>query len=150
MIDNSCKFHLQKNEMVYTYCIKYCINLFEPINRHQKLLLISYSSSFIICKSQRKLLIPGVIFTVKTYECFMENKNIIKTFYCFDSSKTTLSPTKILLVFIKKCGGSGWTPRCKIKWQINFGENYRINTRLNLKTRFIWAKKKDTIISEMY
>ena len=35
----------------------------------------------------------------------------------------------------------------KVKRQINFGENYRINTRLNLKTRFISAKKKHTIIS---
>ena len=37
----------------------------------------------------------------------------------------------------------------KVKSQINFGENYRINARLNLKTRFIPAKKKHTIISEM-
>ena len=37
----------------------------------------------------------------------------------------------------------------KVKRQINFGKNYRINTRLNLKTKFIWAKEKHTIISEM-
>ena len=37
----------------------------------------------------------------------------------------------------------------KVKQQINFGKNYRINTRLNLKTKFIWAKEKHTIISEM-
>ena len=37
----------------------------------------------------------------------------------------------------------------KVKRKINFGENYRINARLNLKTRFIPAKKKHTIISEM-
>ena len=38
----------------------------------------------------------------------------------------------------------------KVKRQINFSENYRINTRLNLKTRFIWAKKNHTTISEMF
>ena len=37
----------------------------------------------------------------------------------------------------------------KVKKQINVGENYRIKMRLNLKIRFIWAKKKHTIISEM-
>ena len=37
----------------------------------------------------------------------------------------------------------------KVKTQIKFGENYRINTRLNLKARFIWAKKKHATISEM-
>ena len=35
---------------------------------------IAYSSSFIPCKNQRKLLTRGVIFTVNTYECFMEKK----------------------------------------------------------------------------
>ena len=37
----------------------------------------------------------------------------------------------------------------KSERQMNFGENYRINTRLNLKTRLIWDKKNYTIIREM-
>ena len=37
----------------------------------------------------------------------------------------------------------------KVKRQINFGKNYRIKTRLNLKVKFIWAKNKHTRISEM-
>ena len=77
MIDISCKFHLQKNDVIYTYCI----NLVEAIIRHQQLPLTCKelpTSSFIPCKNQRKLLTSGVIFTVNTYECFMENKNMIK------------------------------------------------------------------------
>ena len=52
---------------------------------------IAFSSSFIPCKNQRKLLKPGVIFTFNTNECLMENKNMIRTFCGCKSSKTTLS-----------------------------------------------------------
>ena len=38
----------------------------------------------------------------------------------------------------------------KVIRQINFGKNYQINTRVNLKTRYIWEKKKHTILREMY
>ena len=77
----------------------------------------------------------------------MENKNMIRTFCGCKSSETTLSH---ILVFIKTW--RFWMNTRihkipKVKRQINFGENYRINTRLNLKTRFISAKKKHTIIS---
>ena len=37
----------------------------------------------------------------------------------------------------------------KVNKQINFGENYWINTKFNLKTKFIWGKKKHAIISGM-
>ena len=60
---------------------------------------IAYSSSFIPRKNQRKFLTAGVVFTVNTYECFMENKNLIRI----------LNLIKILPVFMKKRGGSGWT-----------------------------------------
>ena len=146
IIDISCKFHLQKNNVIYTYCIK----LVEAIIRHKKseskvafnMQRIVYCNSFMPCKNQRELLTPGVIFTVNTYECFMENKNMIRTFCECKSSKTTLSLIKILLVFIKNRGGSRWTTRYteyqKVKWQINFGQNYRINIEVKFKnTRFI-------------
>ena len=46
------------------------------------------------------------------YECFMENKNMIRTFCgCEPSKKTTLSLIKILLVLIKKREGSGLTSK---------------------------------------
>ena len=73
---------------------------------------IVYSSSFIPCKNQRELLTSWVVFAVNRYECFMENKNMIRTF-CDSkpSKKTTLSLIKILLVLIKKRGGSELTPK---------------------------------------
>ena len=96
-------------------------------------------------KFRKKILNSGVIFTVNTYECFMENKNTVRTFCGCKSSKTTLSLIKILLFFLKKTWRLWMNSKIqnisKVKRQINFGENYRINTRLNLKTRFIWAKK---------
>ena len=42
---------------------------------------------------------PGVIFIVNTYKCFMENKNMVRTFCGCKSSKTTLILIKILLFF---------------------------------------------------
>ena len=41
---------------------------------------IPYSSSFTPCKNKKELLTSGVIFAVDRYECFKENKNIIRTF----------------------------------------------------------------------
>ena len=53
----------------------------------------------------------------------------------------------------KKLRGTGWTPRHteyqKLKRLTNCAENYSINARLNLKTRFVSEKKKNTIISAM-
>ena len=46
-------------------------------------------------KNQRKFSTPGEIFTVHTYKCFMENKNMIKTFCGCKSSERTLSFIKI-------------------------------------------------------
>ena len=111
MIDISCKFYLKKNDVTYTYCI----NLVEAIRRHQKLLLtcrelhtvtISYHVKI------GKLLTSGVVFVVNRYQHFMENKSIIRAICdCKPSKKTTLSLIKILLVVIKKHGGSELTPR---------------------------------------
>ena len=49
MIDISCKFYVQKNDVAYTNCI----NLVEAIIRHQKLQRFAYSSSFTPCENQR-------------------------------------------------------------------------------------------------
>ena len=80
MIDISCKFYLQKNDVTYTYCIKLSTYY---IIRHQKLLLtcrelftVALSHHFKI----RELLTSGVDFAVKRYEFIMENKYIKRTF----------------------------------------------------------------------
>ena len=71
----------------------------------------AYSSSFIPCENQRELLTSRVVFAVNRYECFMENKNLIRTFCgCKPSKQTKLTSSKFYWL-IKKCGGSGLTPR---------------------------------------
>ena len=64
---------------------------------------IAYRSSFIPCRNQKKLLTPRVASAVNRYECFMENENMIRTFWgCKPCKKTTtLILIKTLLVFIK-------------------------------------------------
>ena len=68
-------------------------------------------------------------------------------------SKKAFSLIKILVVFIKKHRDIEWTSRYKeyqeVKNLINCGENYTINTRLNLKVRLVWEKKKNIIINKM-
>ena len=96
---------------------------------------IAYSSTFIPSKNQREFFTSGEVFAVKGANVSWD----IRTFCgCKPSKKTKVSLIKILLVLIKKCGGSGLTPRYtdyqKVERKINYGENYRINTRLNLKT----------------
>ena len=61
-----------------------------------------YCCSFIPCKNQKELLTPGEIFNISRYECFMESKNMIKTYCSCKPSKTTLNFIKILLFFVKK------------------------------------------------
>ena len=112
MIDISCRFYLQNNDLTYTYCI----NLVEAITRHQQLLLtvqlLLQQLLYIPCKNLRKLLTSCVVFAVNRYECFMEDKNMIKTFCgCKLSKKATLSLIKILLFLIKKREGSGLIPK---------------------------------------
>ena len=67
--------------------------------------------------------------------------------------KRNIEPYQILMVLTKKFRSTRWTPRYaehrKLKRQINWRENYSINTRVNLKTRLVWEKKKKTIINEM-
>ena len=103
-------------------------------------------------ENQRKLLTLVAIFTVKTYGCFMENEDKIRTFCDCKSSITKLSLIEIFLTFIKKCAGSGWIQRYteyqKVKTRISFAENYLTKTKLSWKTRFIWAKKKCKEINE--
>ena len=62
-------------------------------------------------ENQRKLLTLVVIFSVKMYECFMENQYKIRAFYDCKSSINKLSLIEIFLDFIKKCAGSGWIQR---------------------------------------
>ena len=72
----------------------------------------AYSSSFIPCKNQRELLTSWVVFAANRYECFMEKKNMIRTFCgCKPSKKHSIETHQIFTVLIKKCGGSGLTPK---------------------------------------
>ena len=43
--------------------------------------IIAYRSSFIPCRNQKELLTPRVASAVNRYECFMENENMIRTFW---------------------------------------------------------------------
>ena len=62
--------------------IYYYINLVEAIIRHQKSRLTCRESlrSCTTCKNERELLMSEVIFCAAKYECFIENKKVIKTF----------------------------------------------------------------------
>ena len=54
---------------------------------------IAYSSFFKPCKNQGEILMSGVVFAVNRYECFMENKNMIRTFCgCKPSKKNNIEP----------------------------------------------------------
>ena len=66
--------------------------LFEPIIRHKKLRLTckELPSSCTAFKNYRKLLTPGAIFAVNRYECFTENKKIIRTYCSFKPSKKSI------------------------------------------------------------
>ena len=103
MIDISCKFYLQKNDVTYTYCI----NLVEVIIRHQKLLqtcreLPTVALSYHV--KIRELWTSGGVFAVNRYKCFMENKNV--TFCCCKLSKNNIKPDQNFTCY-KKHGSSG-------------------------------------------
>ena len=100
MIDISCKFYLQKNDMTYTYCI----NLVEE-EVASNMQRIPQSSSFIPCENQR--------ITVKRYECFMENRNIIRKFCgcTLFKKKKNIEPHQNFTYYYKKHKGSGLTSR---------------------------------------
>ena len=100
MIDISCKFYLQKNDMTFTNCI----NLVKAIIRHRKLLLTCTDLPTVALSHHvkiRALLTSGVVFAVDTYECFTENKNIRTICGCKPSKKTALNLIKVSLVVIK-------------------------------------------------
>ena len=60
-------------------------------------------------QNQRELLTFGV---VTRYECFMENKNMIRTFcVCKPSKKADIEPYQNFTGSYKKHGGSELTPR---------------------------------------
>ena len=87
MIDISCKFYLQKNDVTYTYCFKlstYCII------RHQMLLLACRELSAVALSHHlkiRKLLTSALVFAVNRYEFIVENKNIRTFSDCKPSKK---------------------------------------------------------------
>ena len=93
MIDIYGKFYSQNNDATYTYCI----NLVEAIIRHQKLVLTWRELPTVAFWYNAKirenyLLTSSIVFAVNKYECFMENKNMIKTFCGCKSSKNTIQP----------------------------------------------------------
>ena len=148
MIEISCKFYLQKNDVTY------CINIVEVIIRHQKLLQTCRELPTVALSHHmkiRELWTSGGVFGVNRYECFMENKNI--TFCRCKLSKNNFKPDQNFTCY-KEHGGSGLTSRLKEyqkqkkgKWAV--AKNYQNNLMLNLQTMFIWDKKKHTITSEM-
>ena len=103
---------------------------------------IAYSSCFIPCKNKEELLTSWVVFAVNRYECFMENKNMIRTFCSCKTKKNNIEPHQ------------NFTGSYKKMWRLWINSNInriskRNNKVWNLWTRFIWEKKKHTIISEM-
>ena len=110
-IDNSHKFYLQKNDVIYTtaYQLSSCHNQTSKVASNMQ--RFACSSSFIPCENQRELLTSRVVCAVNRYKCFMEqklDKNILRL-QTFQINK--IDHIKILLALIKKCVGSGLTPR---------------------------------------
>ena len=80
MIDISCKFYLQKNEVTYTYCINLSTYF---IIRYQNWLLACRELPTVALSHHVKIrasLTSEVVFAINRYECIMENENIIRTF----------------------------------------------------------------------
>ena len=71
----------KNNDVTFHLKIYYSINLVEAIIRQKKSRLSCRESprSCAACKSQREPLMSGVILGVISYECFIENKYVIKT-----------------------------------------------------------------------
>ena len=71
---------------------------------------IACSSPFILFKNQKKLLKSWVVFAVNRYECFMENKNMLRIFSgCKPSKKNNIESH--FTGCYKKYEGSGLTPK---------------------------------------
>ena len=105
IIDISHKFYLQKKNMKFSSGHNQKPKVASNMQR------FAYSSSFITCENQRELLTSRAVCAVNRYECFMENKNLIRTFCgCKLSKQTKLTSSKFYW-FIKKCRGSGLTSR---------------------------------------
>ena len=140
------------NGVTYTYCINHQLGWDhnQAPKVASKMQRISYSSSFIPGKNQGELLSSAVVFAVNRYECFMENKNMIRKFCGYKPSKSNIELHQKFTVSYKKHGGSQLTPRYTEYQTIKkVNRIKRINTMLNLKTRFIWEKIKHGIINEM-
>ena len=68
------------------------------------------SSPFILFKNQKKLLKSWAVFAVNRYECFMENKNMLRIFSgCKPSKKNNIESH--FTGSYKKYEGSGLTPK---------------------------------------
>ena len=105
IIDISYKFYLQKKDVTFSSGYNHTPKVASNMQR------FAYSSSFIPCENQRELLTSRVVCAVNRYECFMENKNLIRTLCrCKLSKETKLISSKFYWL-IKKCGGPGLTPR---------------------------------------
>ena len=103
MIDISCRFYLQNNDVTYTYCI----NFVEAIIRHQCRELPAVALSYHLNK---KLLTSWVVFAVN--RCFMENKNMLRIFCsCKPSKKNNTESQQNFIGSYKKYEGSGLTPK---------------------------------------
>ena len=138
--------------VTYTYCINHRLSWGhnQAPKVASKMQIISYSSSFIPRKNQRELLSSAVVFAVNRYECFTENKNMIRTFCGYKPSKNNIELHQKFIISYKKHGGSGLTRRYTEYQTIKKINRIKpINTMLNLKTRFIWEKIKHGIVNEI-
>ena len=103
MIDISGKFHVQTNSVIHAYYINVVWGHNQTPKVASNMQRIAYSSSFIPCKNQRKLLTRGVIFTVNTYECFMEKKEHSTVV----NLKKNIEPNQTFTGSYKKCEALG-------------------------------------------
>ena len=135
MIDISCKFYLQKNDVTNTHYI----NLVQVIIRQQKVLLTcrelpTVALSYSVCQNQTELLTSGTVFAINMQERFMDNRSIenvaavnlkktplpstnspLNQVYClrqsqdrgkFFGGKCSVYFFTVLLILIKKCGNT--------------------------------------------
>ena len=110
MIYTSFKNLLAKNDLAHIYWI----NLLESIMRHQTshLTCIELRGICTACKSYRELSKLRASFAVNRWECFMEYKNIVRTFWAENLLKKNIElHQNFTRSYKKSCKGTGWTSR---------------------------------------